>query len=97
MDCATLQRCALIVTDSREQASAEAGDFIIPANEGSFQWTRVRELAEIVSTPLPPSRSPQDITLYKGVGIALADIVTAAHVYRLACEEGIGEEIAFLS
>jgi alanine dehydrogenase len=97
LDCATLQRCALIVTDSREQATAEAGDFIIPANEGSFQWTRVRELTEIVSKPLPPPRTPQDITLYKGVGIALADIVTAAHVYNLACEEGIGEEIALLS
>jgi ornithine cyclodeaminase/alanine dehydrogenase-like protein (mu-crystallin family) len=97
LDCATLQRCALIITDSREQARAEAGDFIIPANEGSFQWTRVRELAEIVSAPLHPRRLPQDITLYKGVGIALEDIVTAAHVYNLACQEGIGEEIALLS
>ena len=97
LDCATLQRCALIVTDSREQARAEAGDFIIPANEGSFQWSRVHELAEVVSAPPRPWRSPQDITLYKGVGIALEDIVTAAHVYNLACEEGVGEEIALLS
>lgn len=97
LDYATLQRCSLIVTDSREQARAEAGDLIIPANEGLFQWSRVRELAEVVSTALGPPVSPQDITLYKGVGIALEDIVTAAHVYNLACEQGMGEEIALLS
>src|SRR5438874_13260326 len=39
----------------------------------------------------------EEITLYKGVGIALEDIVTVAHVYNLACQEGMDEEIALLS
>ncbi len=44
----------------------------------------------------PLRELPQDITLYKGLGIALEDVVTAAHVYRLACQQGLGEEIDLL-
>jgi ornithine cyclodeaminase/alanine dehydrogenase-like protein (mu-crystallin family) len=97
IDLATLQHADLIVTDSVEQAHLEAGDFIIPAKEGKFDWSRVHELAHVVAEQEPRRQSAQDITLYKGLGIALEDIATAGLVYRLARERGIGEEIALLS
>lgn len=97
LDFTTLQRCSLIVTDSLDQARIEAGDFLIPANEGLFDWQRVNELAEIVSGEGPLRDVPEDITLYKGLGIALEDVVTAAHVYNLACRQGVGEEVDLLS
>ena len=92
IDFSALQSSYLIVTDSKEQARAEAGDLIIPANEGLFNWDRVYELAEVVGGQVgqvgqgqgPQRTSPADITLYKGLGIALEDIATAAHVYNLA-------------
>ena len=96
IDLATLQRCELIVTDSFEQAQKEAGDFIIPANENLLDWGQVRELAEVMLDSGPQRELPQDITLYKGLGIALEDIVTAAHVYHLAYQQGLGEEIDLL-
>ncbi len=96
LDFSTLQRSHVIVTDSLEQAQAEAGDFIIPADEGLFDWERVRDLADIISDQGVGRESPQDITLYKGLGIALEDIVTAAHVYYLARKQGLGEEIDLL-
>jgi len=49
IDFSTLQRSALIVTDSLEQAYVEAGDLVIPADEGLFDWQHVHELSEIVS------------------------------------------------
>lgn len=97
LDLSTLQRCSLIVTDSLEQARAEAGDLLIPAHEGLFDWGRVHELAEVMRDDGPMREAPGDITLYKGLGIALEDIVTAAHVYHLARQEGIGEEVELLS
>lgn len=97
IDFSTLQRSDLIVTDSCEQARAEAGDLIIPANEGLFDWHRVYELADIVSGLEAARQSPEEITLYKGVGIALEDIAAAAHVYALAREQGIGEELDILT
>lgn len=96
LDVATLQRSNVIVTDSQEQAHAEAGDFIIPANEGLFDWSRVADLAEVVAGHGPKRELSSDITLYKGVGIALEDVATAAHVYTLARERGVGEEMNLL-
>jgi alanine dehydrogenase len=96
LDVATLQRSNIIVTDSKEQARAEAGDFVIPANEGLFDWDKVSDLAEVVAGHGPKREFEDDITLYKGVGIALEDVATAAHVYTLARERGVGEEISLL-
>ncbi len=45
LDVSTLQLSSLIVTDSREQARIEAGDLIIPANEGLLDWNEVYNLA----------------------------------------------------
>ena len=96
LDNATLQRSRVIVTDSQEQARVEAGDFVIPANEGLFDWSRVSDLADVVADHGPKRELASDITLYKGVGIALEDIATAAHVYTLAREQGVGKEIDLL-
>lgn len=93
IDLTTLQRSDLIVTDSREQALVEAGDLIIPASVGQFDWNRVSELADVVAGRGTLRQSPGDITLYKGLGIALEDIATAGLVYRLALEHGVGEQI----
>lgn len=96
LDLATLQRSFLIVTDSIEQAEMEAGDFMIPADEGLFAWDRVYELAEIVGDNGLCRESPEDITLYKGLGTGLEDVATAALVYTLAQKQGFGIELALV-
>lgn len=96
IDLATLQRSYLIVTDSLEQARAEAGDFIIPANDGLFDWAHVYELCDMMAGQGLRRDAPSDITLYKGLGIALEDIATAAHVYNLARERNVGQELTLL-
>jgi ornithine cyclodeaminase/alanine dehydrogenase-like protein (mu-crystallin family) len=96
IDLTTLQRCDLIATDSSEQARMEAGDLIIPAEEGLFDWNRVIELADVVAGTGPQRETPDDITLYKGLGIALEDVATAARVYILAREQHRGQELDIL-
>src|SRR5260370_1382132 len=96
LDFATLQRSRVIVTDSQEQARAEAGDFVIPANERLFDWSKVSDLADVVADHGPKRELASDITLSKGVCIALEDVATAAHVYTLARKRGVGEEINLL-
>lgn len=97
LDLATLQRCRLIVTDSLEQAHTEAGDFIVPAHEGLFDWERVYELCDISGNRGPMRESPQDITLYKGLGMALEDVIVAAHVYHQAKKMAVGDEITLIN
>lgn len=97
LDLTTLQRCDLIVTDSCQQAEHEAGDLIIPADEGLFDLDSVHELADLVAGNGPRRQSADQITLYKGLGIALEDIATATLAYRLARERGLGSEVNLLS
>ena len=57
------------------------------------QWPAV---LDVVAGRGPNRELTSDITLYKGVGIALEDVATAAYVYTLARERGVGEEINLL-
>ena len=38
--------------------------------------------------------SPQDITLYKSVGVAVQDAVAARLVYDAALKQGLGQEVS---
>jgi alanine dehydrogenase len=93
LDQATILRSDLIVTDSRAQAFTEAGDLLIPAEAGHFDMDRVYELSGVITGTAPRRHTDEDITLYKGLGTALEDIATAGLVYRLAVEQGRGEQI----
>ncbi len=92
-----IKRSDLIVIDSKEQGMLEAGDLLVPIQQGMLSWDRVHELHEVVSGALPGRQGPEEITLFKSLGLALEDIAVAARVYALARERDIGEELAFLS
>lgn len=96
LDDDTMERASLIVTDSVEQARAEAGDLVIPTNAGKLEWESVWELADVVAGDGPQRNSSYDITVYKAVGVALEDITVAARAYARAREQGVGEEIDLL-
>lgn len=87
---------ALVVVDSREQAVREATDLVLPVERGWLYWERVRELREIVAESRPGRRSPQEITLFKSLGIGLEDVAVGAYVYKKALEQGRGRQVRFL-
>jgi len=89
----TIRRASLIAVDSLEQAKIEAGDLIEPFKQDPSGWDRVRELAEVVSGKLPGRGSPDQITLFKSVGIATWDIAAASRVYQRAQKEGLGKHV----
>jgi alanine dehydrogenase len=76
LDDAVLRR-ARVYVDSREAALAEAGDVIAA---GAI----VAELGEVVAGTRPGRQSAQEITLFKSLGLAVEDVVTAELVYRRA-------------
>jgi alanine dehydrogenase len=96
LDGTAVRRASVVATDDVAQARIEAGDLLLAAAEGSFDLARVVPLAEIVAGRHPGRKQPDEITLFKSLGIGLEDITVAAHVYRLAREQGVGEEIDFL-
>jgi ornithine cyclodeaminase len=55
--------------------------------------SRATELGELVTGAAPGRTAPDEITLYKSVGIAVEDAVAAALVLKAAEERGIGVDI----
>jgi alanine dehydrogenase len=96
IDDATVARSGLIAADSIQQAQIEAGDLIIPANAGKFDWARAVELRDIVAGTIPRRADDQQITLFKSIGIGLEDVAVAARIYELARQQGAGDAIQFL-
>lgn len=96
VDDETVERSAVVVVDALDQARIEAGDLIIPAAAGRFDWSRAVELGAVVSGSAPGRTAPDEITFFKSLGIGLEDVAVAGHVYQLARERGLGSEVALL-
>jgi ornithine cyclodeaminase/alanine dehydrogenase-like protein (mu-crystallin family) len=78
-------RLARIVVDTYDGAMAEAGDILIPLHEGVITREQIiGDLHEIASGRRQGRTSAQEITLFKSVGCALEDLVTAALLFERA-------------
>lgn len=85
-----------IIADLKEACLAEAGDFLIPKNEGKFKDEMiVGDLGGVVTGSVKGRTSHDEITLFKSVGLAIQDISTALAVYQSAKEKGVGKEFDF--
>jgi alanine dehydrogenase len=85
---------ARIVVDSRDANLKECGDLLIPMNEGKFgQEHFADEIGEVAAGKKPGRRSPDEITIYKSVGIAIEDVATGNLVLKRAREKGVGTNV----
>jgi ornithine cyclodeaminase len=76
IDTETVRR-ARVVVESRDVAFAEAGDLLIPIAEGAIDRRHVAaDLAEVVRGA-EVRRSPDEMTVFKSVGMAFEDLVVA--------------------
>lgn len=74
-----------VVVDTYSGALAEAGDLLIPLRNGVIQRSHiVADLHEVASGQKQVRNGPEDITVFKSVGCALEDLVTAKLVYERA-------------
>ena len=63
-----------IIVDNREACEQEAGDLIIPVQEGSWSFEHLHgELGQVVSGDIIARESENEITLFKSVGNAIQD------------------------
>lgn len=90
IDITTVRRADHIACDSVEACKLEAGDFVAALEDGSLDWPRVHELSDVVLGRETGRANPEDITLFKSVGIALEDLAVAVRIYERARSEKIG-------
>jgi len=89
----TVARAHLVV-DQVEAAWTEAGDLIMPLNDGLIQVDHIQsELGEIVDGTKTGRTNNRMITFFKSVGIAIQDLAAATCVLANAERLGIGTEV----
>lgn len=95
VDGATVAAASLFV-DSRESAVNEAGDYLLAVEEGAIGADHIRaEIGEVLKGTASGRTAPEEITLFKSVGLAAEDLASAQYVYARALETGAGVRVEF--
>ena len=90
IDTATMASAALFV-DRRESTFNEAGDYLFAMREGAIGRKHVRaEIGELLIGTHAGRSSPDEITLFKSLGLAAEDLASAEYLYRKAKQTGDG-------
>jgi ornithine cyclodeaminase/alanine dehydrogenase len=93
LDTAIVSR-SLFVGDSREACFSEAGDIMIPLNEGVISESHYHaDLGEVILGKKSGRMDDRQITLFKSNGLAVQDAAAAKLVYEKALEVGIGVKV----
>ena len=96
LDSATIAEGSLFV-DRRESTVSEAGDYLTPLAEGAISGPEhIRaELGEILLGRHPGRTAPDELTVFKSLGLAVEDLAAAEYVVRRAAETGTGTTVEF--
>ena len=94
LDTATMHDAALFV-DRRESTVNEAGDFLFPQREGAIGPEHIRaEIGELLTGAGEGRRSPDEITVFKSLGLAVEDLAAAEYVLARAEAEDAGTVVS---
>ncbi len=78
-------------TDRRESCLAEAGDFLLAKREGAIDDTHLLgELGDVFLGRLAGRTSPDDVTVFESLGIAVEDLASAHFLHARAQASGEG-------
>ena len=87
-----IARAARIVADMPEEVAHDTGDMLAAARAGIDFAARLVPLSDFVAGKV--ARAPEDIVLYKSVGSALQDVITAEMLLARARASRFGTELA---
>ncbi len=94
IDLSTVLRSRVVV-DSRTAVWEEAGDLIIPLQNGDITEDHIAaELGEIIAGLLPGREHDQQITFFKSVGVAVQDAAAANITFKNALKYNLGTSLS---
>ena len=80
--------------DSRVQATVECGEFLLAMRDGALAADApCAELGEVLLGKHPGRGDPQEITLFKSLGLGVEDLAAAQLVLELATQRGLGTHV----
>jgi ornithine cyclodeaminase len=94
LDVATVAACALFC-DSRESLRNEAGEYRLAIEQGAIGGEdHVRaELGEVLAGLAPGRSDPQELTVFRSLGLAVEDLAAAERAVARARSQGLGVEV----
>jgi ornithine cyclodeaminase/alanine dehydrogenase-like protein (mu-crystallin family) len=95
LDTATIADSAFYV-DRRDSAENEAFDYRDALEAGAIGPGHIRgEIGEVLIGAAPGRQSPDELTVFRSLGLAVEDLAAAEYVVRRARETGVGTEVDF--
>ena len=86
---------AKVVVDQREAALAEAGEIIQAISAGLLQENNLIELGSLIHNPKLGRNSPEQITIFKSVGLAIQDVSAAQKALDAAIRDSVAHLLNF--
>ncbi|WP_238009480.1 ornithine cyclodeaminase family protein [Dactylosporangium sp. AC04546] len=90
LDTATMADAA-VFADSVPSVAAEAGDYVLAAAETKVELRA--SIGDVLTGRAVGRTGPDELTVFKSVGLAVEDLCTARHAYALARRHGVGTEV----
>jgi alanine dehydrogenase len=85
---------ARVFLDSKATAMHESGDLLLAIADGAMTAVDIGpEIGDVITGAAPGRSSPDEITLYNSVGIAMQDIAIGGLIVAKARETGVGLEV----
>lgn len=95
MDPVILERASKIYFDSEEAVLSEAGDILIPLEDGTItKEDFTGDIGEVLMGKIGGRENDEEIIVFKTVGIGAQDLVTAQKIYERALKEKVGTQWA---
>lgn len=93
VDADTVRRASVFV-DSVTAVLEEAGDLIIPIEQGLITEDHIQaELGEVAAGLKPGRTNPEQITFFKSVGVAVQDAIAGSIALQNALAQNLGQEV----
>lgn len=87
---------ATLFVDRRESTINEAGDYLMAVRDGAIGADHIRaEIGEVLVGEKPGRTSPDEITLFKSLGLATEDLFSAEYLYRQAQQSDVGTWVEY--
>ena len=95
IDSATMAAATLFV-DRRESTINEGGDYLFALRDGAIGPDHIRaEIGEVLVGNKPGRTSPNEITVFKSLGLAIEDLASADYLYHKARKRKAGTWVEF--
>jgi ornithine cyclodeaminase len=82
LDAETLRRAARVIVEFQPQSLLEAGEVALGRSAGVLGDERIVDLPDIFSERAPWRRDPNEILVFKSVGVGLSDLAAAAAAWQ---------------